>query len=125
MKTFTIITTFAAAAASLLALTTPAAAQEATYDVPQAVVSTQSRADVMAQTAKARADGVVFSSEIGQYDSTPAVARAGSLRNMRAPVLAKGLSRGERSTLVALQFEPQSFDGSISAANGAVSVRNR
>jgi hypothetical protein len=120
MKTFSIIATAAAAAASLLAFSAPAAAQgEATYEYPQAIVVTQSRADVLADLAQARASGAVLVSEAGVLGTAP-VARADSQRLMRMPTLARNMTREARTQLVASQFEPQSFDGTISAANGAL-----
>jgi hypothetical protein len=130
MKTFSIITTFAAAAASLLAFASPASAQEATYDYPQAIVSAKSRADVRAELLQARADGLIVAGEAADarlFDATPAV--RGTLQRRAALALpslkAPAASANVRSELVPTQFEPHSFDGRITVADGAVVRRVR
>jgi hypothetical protein len=66
MKTYSIIAAVAAAAASLLAFTTPAAAQEIAVEQTQPIVVTQSRSAVQADALAARANGPLWVTEAGE-----------------------------------------------------------
>lgn len=129
MKTYSIIATFAAAAASLLAFSAPAAAQEATYEYPQPIVSAKSRAEVKAELAQARADGLILAGEASEtrYNAAPAPSRAAPVLAAKPakPAKASKAAAGERVELVPTQFEPHSFDGSVTVADGGVARRVR
>ena len=110
MKTSTLIaavaTLFAAAGAS---------AQQATYDLPQPVSSTVTRAAVVADLQQARADGTLQVTEWDRQAGTPIV----STRS-RGDVQAEALAAAANGSIHALVGEPQGFD--VQPARGAASA---
>lgn len=128
MKTYSLIATVAAAAATLLAFAAPAVAQEATYDYPQPIVVSKSRADVKAELASARAEGQLYVSEAGYSfgDARSAPRRAPVAAVTAAAQPQPKATTGKmrvRAELNTSNFEPQSFDGVVTAAGGALSPR--
>jgi len=122
MKTHSLIATVAAAAAALLAFAAPAAAQEATYDYPQPIVATKSRADVQAELATARAENRVYVAEAGHsIGDGRRTLRNGPVTAVTADAQPKAkAAQRVRAGLNTSSFEPQSFDGVVTAAGGAV-----
>jgi hypothetical protein len=114
---------FATSAATLLALTTtPAAAQEASYDYPQAIVVAKSRAEVKAELLAARAESELFVAEAGYAFGT---ARSHGAGQPAAAATAEAQPKAKPAARVPAEpnganFEPQSFDGVITAAGAAV-----
>lgn len=109
MKFSTVI----AAVATVFAAT-GAIAQEATYELPQPVVSQTTRAAVIAQLDQARAAGTLQVTEWDRQAATPAIStrsRAEVQAEARA-ALASGASHAQVA-------EPYGFDAGV-AANGKV-----
>jgi hypothetical protein len=98
------------AAAALAVFAAAASAQEAVYEPPQAVASTMTRAAVMADLERARADGTLEVTEADR-NAWPAFTATRSRDAVRAETLAAARS-GE---LQALHREDNSFDGRITA----------
>ena len=92
----------AVVAATLFAGT--ALAQEATYELPQPIVVSNSRADVLAKVMQARADGTLAVTEIG-WPRQPVYATAKSRDDVRAEVL----SAARDGTLDDVGAEPHGF----------------
>jgi len=105
MKTSSIV-----AAVLAIVAASAATAQEATYELPQPAVSTTTRAAVVADLAKARADGKLQMTELDRQAWGPFVSTR-SREDVRAETLAAAAS-GE---LQALHRETNSFDGHVPA----------
>ncbi len=93
----------AIAAAAVMAFAGSAHAQEATYDYPQKVVSTVSRAEVRAEYLQARAAGTLQANEADFQRQPTFVASKG-----RAEVVAE--VRADAGASRALTAEPHGFD---------------
>jgi Domain of unknown function (DUF4148) len=113
MKTSTLIAAFALSFAAAGA----ALAQEATYELPQPLTSTTSRAQVQAELQKARADGSLRVTEGDFQKSAPFVAQR-SRSDVKAETLA-AITSGE---VAARNGEHGSYDAKAQRA-GADGVR--
>ncbi len=95
-------------------------AQEATYEYPQAVTVGVSRAAVLADLARARAEGTLQVSE-ANWPALPAIVSQKSRDQARGEAIAAAAS-GE---LQARTGEPQSFDGrTLPGKRGTIGVIN-
>ena len=110
MKTSTLIaavaTLFAAAGAS---------AQQATYELPQPVSSTVTRAAVVADLERARAAGTLQLTEWDRQAATPTA----STRS-RSDVQSEARAAAANGSILALVGEPQGFD--VQPAKGAANA---
>jgi hypothetical protein len=123
MKTYSIIAAVAAAAASLLAFSAPAAAQEAVYEMAQPIVVNKTRAEVQAELAQARANGPLIVSE--GSDSTNQPATRAMQRRAAAPVVVAQtapVAKGQRAELNMLKLVPHAFEGDTSFTDTAVAA---
>jgi hypothetical protein len=103
MKTSSII-----AAALVLAAATGVSAQEATYELPQPITSTTTRAAVTTELMQARADGKLQISEFDRQAWAPFVAS-----RSRAEVQAEARAAAASGELQARHGEPSGFDGQV------------
>ena len=102
-KTLTFATGVAAVLAALATVPTSAFAQEATYELPQAVVVHKSRADVHAEVVSARAAGTLVATE-ADFQKLPAFA------STRSRALVAAEARADATAAHALVAEPHGFD---------------
>ena len=102
-KTLTIATGVAAVLAALATVPVSAFAQEATYDLPQAVVVHKSRADARAEVVSARAAGTLMATE-ADFQKLSAFA------STRSRALVAAEARAGAAAAHALAAEPHGFD---------------
>lgn len=114
MKTSTLI---AAIAVSFAAAGT-AAAQEATYELPQPASSTLSRAQVQADLAQARADGSLRVTEADFQRSTPFESQ-----RSRAEVRAEARAAMVSGVAQLLNSEPSGFSVDVPGTEPEAAVR--
>jgi hypothetical protein len=113
MKFSTVIAAVATAFAAV-----GASAQEATYELPQPVVSQTTRAAVNAQLQQARVDGTLQVTEWDRQAATPSV----SIRS-RADVQAEARAARASGASTALAAEPHGFDGGVAAHGKGVAPK--